>query len=368
MYSPLAVVGGGTVGLLCALRLAQSGHAVTLFERLQTGRESSWAAAGMLAPSCESIVHPPPTDAAGRQAMRQALQQSRDLYPTLAQELLETVGIDVELSLHDAPTQDWRRPGIMYVARTDSDPNLSPLEESGFSSEWPTGDAVWIQKEGQVESRKLVDALRKAVEAAGVQICENRTVRRLAVDGGTVRGVFDETGEFYAYDGVCICAGAWSGKIGGLPFTLPVRPLAGQIVALRADKRVKHVVYSDGCYLVPRRDGRLIVGATVEENGFNKRVTAAGIAKLLSGALELVPELADAPVESHWSGLRPATPDGLPIVSSTPLENLWIATGHGRNGILLAPWTAQLLTDIVHQRRTSPPAFALDRFLHAAVR
>jgi glycine oxidase ThiO len=368
MHSPLAVVGGGTVGLLSALRLAQAGQAVTLFERLQTGRESSWAAAGMLAPTCESIVHPPPTEPAARQAMRQALQQSRDLYPSLANELLETVGADIELSLHDAPTQDWRRPGIMYVSRSDSDPNLAPLEETGFSSEWPTGDAVWIQKEGQVESRKLVDALRKAAEAAGVRICENRTIRRLAVDGGVVRGLFDETGEFYAYDGVCICAGAWSGKIAGLPFTIPVRPVAGQIVALRADKRVKHVVYSDDCYLVPRRDGRLLVGATVEENGFNKRVTASGVSGLLTSALALVPELADAPLESHWCGLRPATPDGLPVIGQTPLENLWVATGHGRNGILLAPWTARLLTEMMLHGKPAPAAFSLDRFLHAVAR
>lgn len=155
----------------------------------------------------------------------------------------------------------------------------------------------------------------------------------------------------------------------GLPAaaTPPVRPVAGQMLQLRGEHLLKHIVYGEDCYLIPRRDGRLLVGATVEETDFEKRVTAAGTAQLLNSALKLAPILSDAPLETSWAGLRPASPDGLPILGGGPLENLSYATGHGRNGILLAPRTAQILAGHLLRGENVPDAFELARFIEAPI-
>ncbi|RYG70522.1 FAD-dependent oxidoreductase [bacterium] len=141
-----------------------------------------------------------------------------------------------------------------------------------------------------------------------------------------------------------------------------IRPVAGQMVQLRGERRVNQVIYSDECYLVPRRDGRLIVGATVEEVGFQKRVTAGGVSQLLKAACSLVPELENAPLESHWAGLRPVTTDGLPMLGTTSLENLYVAAGHGRNGILLTPATAEAMTACILDDQQVPAEFSPARF------
>lgn len=360
----VAVIGGGAIGLSCAYWLAQSGARVTLFERAQSGREASFAAAGMLAPVCESALHPWNCAPESRAAMLQLCFASRDAYPNFERQLRSETGLDIELCLRAAEIQDWREPSILFVASTPEDSRLETLREFGLPMEWQGKSAVNLPDDGQVESRKLIDALRVAALAKGVEIRENCTIRRLLMENEVVVGVADEKEEFRAGK-VLLCAGAWSGKIGGLPPEISdcVRPVAGQIVQLRGEKRVNQVIYCDDCYLVPRRDGRLLVGATVEEIGFNKRVTAGGVAKLLSAACALVPALVDAPLESHWAGLRPTTPDGLPILGQTSLPNLFVATGHGRNGVLLTPATAQLLAGAILENETIDEAFSAARFI-----
>ncbi len=353
----VAVIGGGAIGLACAWKIASRGARVVLFDRAQSGREASHAAGGMLAPACENAVHPWNCSPLARAAMLKFCIESRDFYPDFASQLLEETGVDVELSLRGAAS-DWREPGILFVP-PDSEPNGEDVRfdarlDHGLEATWREKTAVFFPDDGQVDSRKLIDALRAAAQGKGVEFRENCTVRRLIMENGRVAGVSDDKTEVRA-DKVLLCAGAWSGKIGELPpeISQAVRPLAGEMVQLRGERRVRHVIYSDDCYLVPRRDGRLLVGATVEEVGFNKRVTAGGVGKLLMAACALVPELCDAPLESHWAGLRPATPDGLPLLGHTPIENLFVATGHGRNGVLLTPATSQTIAELVLENRAN---------------
>lgn len=357
-----AVVGGGIIGLACAWRLAQAGARVTVLEKHGAGRESSHAAGGMVAPDCEEAAHPWHGDEDARDAMRAFCRASRDLYPRFAYELLETSGIDVELSLQGASQSDWREPGILFVGPTDTGLNDAD-SAANAKREWRGRDARWFACDGQVDNRKLVEALREACIRAGVQLCEKAPVERIELEAQRVTALHTPAGVWHP-DKVLLCAGAWSGKIAGLPREAvpPVRPLAGQILQLRGEKRLPHVVYTPDCYLVPRRDGRLLVGATVEETGFSKRVTVSGVWSLLSSAIELCPDLGGAPFESSWAGLRPASPDGLPFLGPGPLENLFYATGHGRNGVLGAPQTAQIIANALVGGHEWPDFARLDRF------
>jgi glycine/D-amino acid oxidase-like deaminating enzyme len=167
--------------------------------------------------------------------------------------------------------------------------------------------------------------------------------------------------EIVSCDKLLLCAGAWSGE-DVWPLPLPVRPVAGQMLVLQAAQRVKSVIYSESVYLVPRRDGRLLVGATVEDVGFRKAVTPSGTQALLDGARGLVPELADCAIVEQWAGLRPYSSDGLPILGATPLRNFYVATGHGRNGILLTPITAKLMANCILNNVEPPEAFSPGRF------
>jgi glycine oxidase len=190
-------------------------------------------------------------------------------------------------------------------------------------------------------------------------------VRELVVEGGRVVGVRTATGERIEAGAVVVAAGSWAGALGGIPRELPVSPVHGQLLALKTIPPLfRHVIHSPGVYLVPRADGRLIVGATVERVGFEKAVTPAGLMSLLRPALEIAPALASMPVVELWSGLRPGTPDGLPIIGPDPeVTGLHYAVGHYRNGILLAPVTAELIAGSVRGSATrdlSP--FSISRF------
>ena len=350
----IAIVGGGAIGLGCAWRLAQGGARVTLFESSHVGREASRAAGGMLAPLPEYWLH------GQNDSLRKLGEQSRDLYPAFAAELLELTGVDVELCLQNSPTKDWREPGITMV---------SPLAKNGADRrDWNGQTACWFANEGQVEPRHLVAALRLACENAGVCLRENTPVRGFDVENYRVRCLLLDNETFEA-DQYLLCAGAWSGQLRGLGADAlpPVRPVAGQMLQLRGGQLLKHIIYGEDCYLIPRRDGRLLVGATTEEIGFRKRVTPAATAQLLVAALELAPILESAPLETSWAGLRPVSRDGLPIMGGGPIENLSYATGHGRNGILLAPRTAQIIANYLLRDEAVPQEFGLARFVETPI-
>ncbi|HEX6924754.1 MAG TPA: glycine oxidase ThiO [Longimicrobiaceae bacterium] len=362
----VVVIGGGLIGSAVARELALNGLRVLLFERGRPERTASWAAAGMLSPLAES------EDAGG---FLDFLRASRKLYPSFTRSIEEATGL---------PT-GYRSEGTFLVALNESDEaalrqRFAWQRAADLPVEWLTGDetrqfepaisgearaALRFDEDHQVDNRLLLEALRVAAGHAGV----DRRIEEVAGivrQGERVSGVQLRSGERVEAGWVVVAAGVWCSRLEGLPRPLPLRPVHGQLLALHPGRPlIRHVLDSPRIYLVPRADGRVIVGATVEEIGFEQRVTAAGIHTLLGAALELIPELEHARFGESWSGLRPGTPDHLPILGADPdLPNLVYATGHYRNGVLLTPITAEVVADLVMDRPSRLPlaAYAPDRF------
>ena len=369
----IAIIGAGVVGLGIAWRLA--GRAtVTVFDRGKAGAGASHAAAGMLAACCEAEP--------GEEALVALGRESQARWPAFAEELKRASGIDVEL----------RREGTLVLALT-ADDQAEIAHRLGFQRrldlplEWLSAaatrarephlagkiaGALFSPQDHQVDNRKLVQALRIAAESAGVKICEQRPVKLIVVQGGRAKGVAFEDGAIAAADIVVLAAGAWSRSIGGLPPDRrpPVRPVKGQMLSLRMDAAaplLTHVLWAPGAYLVPRRDGRLIVGGTVEEKGFDDTITAGGMLTLLEAAWRAIPAVEELPIDEIWVGHRPGSRDDAPILGPGPLEGLLYATGHHRNGILLAPVTADAMARLVLDEVVEPAIkpFGLERFLPA---
>lgn len=345
----VVVIGGGVIGCAAARALALRGLRTAIVERGGSGRNASWAAAGMLSPLAEA-------DRAG--AFLDLLRASRRLYPSFVRELEEESGASVA----------YRDEGTLLVALDDSDEErlrrrYAWQRDAGLPVEWMEGEAARRLEPGlsertrsalrfaedhQVDNRLLYAALERAAERAGVDVRQAEAVR-LVTEEGRAAGVMLGGGEEVRAAWVVVAAGAWSGGLQGLPREIPVRPVHGELLALEAvGQSLRHVLDSPRVYLVPRLDGRVIVGATMEEVGFERRVTAGGMNRLLGAAMELVPELGGAAVVETWSGHRPGTPDGRPILGPDPdVPNLVYATGHYRNGILLTPITAEIVEDII---------------------
>lgn len=354
----VAIIGGGVIGLACAWRLAQAGAKVQLFERGEIGREASWAAAGMLAAQCEAAVHPPvqhpeySDDSSEPSAFFDLCLQSRALYVDFAAELLDATGIDIELCIVDAQVKDWREPGILYVAQESDDGVINQFlaqRQHGQRVEYSAPGAkraLWLPDEGQVENRRLVGALKTACEKSGVILHEHRAMRP--------QDLVDKCAS------TLLCAGSWSTPVAAeAPI---VRPVAGEVLAARPSQRLDKIIYSRDVYLVPRRDGRVLIGATMAERGFDKSISADGKTQLLRAASALIPGAESWAIEEHWAGLRPASSDGLPILGKTATPDLFIATGHFRNGILLTPITGQLMADCILNDVNPAEEFSLLRF------
>jgi glycine oxidase len=342
----VAVVGGGVIGCAVARRAALGGLSVLVLERGTPGAEASWAAAGMLSPLAEASRPGPFLD---------LLLRARSVYPAFALSLEDETGIDVGygdagtlyLSLREEDDAElehrygWQRAAGLCVARLTADdarslePAVNPAVR--FALRFP-GDH-------QVDNRALSVALRTSAERAGVVFRVGADVVSIVRDGDRATGVELSDGERVAAGSVVVAGGCWAGRIRGLPRPLPVEPVHGQLLALETARPLfRHVVDSPRCYLVPRAEGRTIAGATMERTGFRKAVTAGGVRRLIDGAVEIAPALEDAALVETWSGLRPGTPDGKPILGPDPdLPNLVYATGHYRNGILLTPLTGELV-------------------------
>ena len=345
----MVVVGGGVIGCALARRLALAGARVTLLERDEPGTHASWAAAGMLSPLAEADEPGPFLD---------LLRDSRSLYPAFAAALEAESGIGVA----------YRTEGSLLVALTPEDEGVleerwrwqraaglpvEPLTAAEALALEPalapaTRAALRFPEDHQVDNRLLARALAAAVKGAGVQIRTGTEVREVTREGERATGVATARGERVGAGAVVVAAGSWAGAIGGLPRPLPVFPVHGQLLALgAAPPPFRHVVHSPRVYLVPRSE-RVVVGATTERVGFAKAVTAGGMLSLLAPALEALPALRDTPLAETWSGLRPGTPDGLPVLGADPeVAGLFYAAGHYRNGILLTPVTAELVAEAV---------------------
>lgn len=350
----VAIIGAGIIGLSAAFELSEAGLSVIVFDRQEAGRESSWAAAGMLAPGPDS---PRAT------ALVPLARESFSLYPAFVSAVEEVSGKSVSFArkgtLEVFPgvsgevarnrfISDQRRYGIPaesmdLVTACKIEPWLSPS----------TGAIAWLPDEATVDPRQLVNALVAAATNRGAQVCESCGVTSLLYERDRCVGVIAGAEQIAARN-VLITTGCFSGNMESrIARHAPTRPVRGQMIALRhPEVRLIRVLRSEKGYLVPRPDGRIIAGSTLENAGFAKAVTPEGIQKILNAALELVPALAAAEVLETWSGLRPGTADDLPILGPTDAEGLLVATGHYRNGILLAPITAKLIREWITSGRT----------------
>ncbi len=369
------IVGGGVIGLGIGWQLAKAGCTVSIYERDQAGRAASWAAAGMLAPHAE--VH-----FEERELLNMGVQSCR-MYPEWVAELETDSRMNV----------GYRAEGTLIVGVDRDDAReLEHLYESqkllDLKVEWISGRearemepllspkitaAIWSKDDHQVDNRAMVEALIRAYQNTNGVLYEDTSVGKIEIVDGKARGIWVKDNLEEA-DVIVLAAGCWSSDINGLPKAVqpPVRPVKGQMLALRMEEgvalqkviRAPRAKYPTDVYLVPKDDGRLVIGATSEEMGFDTRLTAGGLFELLRGAWEAVPGVYDLPVLETWAGLRPGSRDNAPILGETGVENLIMATGHYRNGILLTPITAREITTLVLTGETSKTIapFKLSRF------
>ncbi len=354
---PIVVVGGGIIGLLTARELAMAGHEVCLFEQGAVGREASWAAGGILSP-----LHPwRYPDAVTRLA-----QASVALYPALCSGLAAATGIDPE----------WLPSGLLRLDLEEAQAAMSwagrfgvPLESRDLADVCPgrglSGPGLWMPDIAQVRSPRLMQALAAALRSLKVTIHEQASVEGFTHARERVTGLV-ANGEMVAASRVVVCAGAWSQPLlARYGLALPVRPMRGQMIVIQTPPGLlRPMILSATRYLVPRRDGAVLVGSTMEDVGFVKETTDAGREDLLKAAHAIMPGLSAHPVTHHWAGLRPSSPEGIPYIGEHPeIRGLVVNTGHFRNGIVLAPASARLAADLILGRDSTldPAPYTLDR-------
>jgi glycine oxidase len=350
------LIGGGVMGCASALALADEGLRVIVLERSVPGAEASSAAAGILGAQTEAHEAGPFFDLA---------QQSRASYPAWVERLREATGIDVgyrpcgvmRVTFEGAGRKalldevDWQIQAGLEVEQLDAagiahlEPSVSAMASFG----------IHFARDGRVDPPLLLKALHIAASSAGAKFQSGTYVRSVDVVGGVVEGVLLEDGTRVSSPHVVLAAGSWSTLVEGVPLDpAAVRPARGQIVELETrEPLLRRVVVGPSCYLVPRDDGRVLVGSTLEFVGYRREVTALAVRNLLSAAIEIAPSLADASLTRSWSNFRPYTSRGTPLIGPTEIPGLVLATGHHRNGILLAPITAQIVCAVVTGRK--PP-------------
>jgi glycine oxidase len=353
----VAIIGGGVIGTSIAFELAAEKLRVVVLDRQQPGLEASWAAAGMLSPAPHSLRDTPLVPL-GRESLRLYSE-----FTTAAEEASgQLTGYEREgtLELFTGPSgEDDRNQRVSEYKRLGIAAEAVSIQKARH---WENTigqaahAAAWLPEEARVEPRLLMRAMILAARNRGVEFRANCPVSGLLIDRRRCHGVVVGNGRISSRS-VVLAAGCFSSQIGenaqGLACYAPTRPVRGQMVALRPDGfRLQRVLRSERGYLVPRRHGQVVAGSTLEEAGFDKRVTAEGISRILNHALELVPSLSSAEIVETWSGFRPGTPDDLPILGPTDLDGFLIATGHYRNGVLLAAVTAKLMREWVTMGRT----------------
>lgn len=339
------ILGGGIMGLLCARELSKYGLQVTVLERGQIGREASWAGGGILSP-----LYP------WRQpeAIEQLAQASGKLYAALAEELRERTGIDPEwqqcgmlwLAIEDFErAQRWcLSRGIDFEALGPEDIEKRGLQRTTVSD----AKSLWLPGICQIRNPKLLKALKRDLILRGVILRENTPVTGWRISSSQAVSVMTP-GEEMKADVFVVTAGAWSSMWQLALWQPRIRPIKGQMLMIKAVPGcLDTIVQRKEHYLIPRRDGRILVGSTVEEAGFDKRPTEEAYQELYRFAVETLPSLTRFQVELHWAGLRPAAPGGIPCIGRHPqLENLYYNCGHFRNGVTMGPAAARLLADLI---------------------
>lgn len=359
----VVVIGAGVAGLAIGWRLAQAGVQVSVLDRAQPGRAATWAAAGMLAATAETAeAQTPEAELAFR---------ARALWPEFAREIEEVSGARigyVQCGALMVAADEAEAAHHAQRARADAELSMLTGDEARVLEPMLAGSArgaLWAPKEAQVDNRVLGDALARALRRAGGTLIANEAVVRIEVLAGRAVAVRTPFG-FHEGDAFVLAAGAWSGLIEGLPQEAvpPVRPVKGEMLALVPPKGAalpSHVVWGNAVYLVPR-GGRLLVGATLEDAGFDTALSARAEDWLSGQALGVMPGLRDWTIVEHWSGLRPGSPDGLPILGQSALPGLFVASGQYRNGILFAPVVADTLRRSVLEQPQETQPFDPRRF------
>lgn len=349
-----AIAGGGVIGGAIALELARAGMRVGVFDRQQPGQEASWASAGILSPAPESP---------GMIAMVPLGKRSLALYPEFVARVEEisgqNTGFRPEGTLEALFSSDTKAELSTIIAlhhglglkaeplRAEDARELEPALSEDVEA------AVLRPEECSVDNRALTSAVLEAARRSGAEIFPDASVKGIWREGNRCAGLNLQNEKVEA-KWTIVAAGCFSAAIEGVAAYAPVRPAKGQMIALRNDEvKMRRVLWSEHIYLVPRNDGRILAGATVEYVGFDKRTTAGGIEKILAAAIELAPGLANARIEETWAGLRPDSPDHLPILGPTDLDGLLMTTGHFRSGILLTPITARLIREWITEERVS---------------
>jgi glycine oxidase len=348
------VAGGGLIGSAIAFELARHDLHVALFDSQKPGREASWASAGILSPAPESPA---------MISMVPLGKASLVMYPEFIAQVEELSGIETGYRARGTVEALFSRHareelntivalhrGLGLQAEAISAKEARELEPA-LSAELEA--AVLRPDEASVDNRLLSESLLEGAKRSAVEIHDGAPVQAIWQDGSKCRGAV-VNGERISAKHTIIAAGTFSAQIRGVEAFAPVRPAKGQMISLRCEAaQIERVLWSERIYLVPRNDGRILCGATVEHVGFDKTVTAGGVHANLDAAIELAPVLAGARIEEQWAGLRPDSPDHLPILGPTDVEGLIIATGHFRSGVLLTPVTAKLIGELVLQKTPS---------------
>lgn len=358
MNTSVIIVGGGTIGLATGFELERRDISTTIFEKENAGRGTSYRAAGMLAPDAEIEFEERELYDLNRESLRR--------WPDFARRVEEASGQSV----------DYRDDGTLIVADDrDSAEALERLytfqRKQGLTVDWLTGEeareiepflaprlsaAVFAPSDHQVDNRRLVDALRTAFQTEGGTLHEQTPVRAV-VPSEETPAIVTADGERAEADHIVVAAGVWSRTLDGLESESlpPIRPVKGQALQLRRERPfdLNHVVRGPEAYLAPKSNGRIVVGATSEEKGFDTSVTAGGLYELLEGAWEVVPGIQELAVEETWAGLRPASRDHAPLVGPTRAPGVHMATGHYRHGVLLTPVTAEEMARLIQTGETS---------------
>ncbi len=348
----VVVIGGGVMGLMTARLLAKAGCKLVLLEKGHTGGEASWAGGGIVSPLYPWRYAEPVT------ALASAAQKA---YPELAQELVAETGIDPELTVsgllmldaddaRDATT--WAQVHGHELQRLR--PDVLSARLPGLGDGWHEG--LWMPAIANIRNPRLLKALRRSLELDGIELHEQVDIGNWQQAGARITAAIAADGRRFEADAFVICGGAWSPGIlaGASKAALAVRPVRGQMLLYRLTSGAPPcMVMAAGRYVIPRRDGYILCGSTLEEAGFEKATTVEARASLMASAARLWPALAGQEPEAHWAGLRPGAPNGIPFIGRVPdRENLWINAGHFRNGLVLAPASAQLLADQMLGRKT----------------
>ncbi|MDJ0833017.1 MAG: glycine oxidase ThiO [Gammaproteobacteria bacterium] len=347
----VTIVGGGVIGMLSAIQLQQAGLEVRVIDRQSFGRESSWAGGGIISPLFPWRY----PDAVTRLA-----RLSQQIYGDLVAQLQQQVNIDPEylpsgmLVLGDYSAENpraWAEQHQINMQAVDRAQirELAPEVAEGYHNGW------WFPQVHQVRNPRLVALLKAYLQQSAISLVEDDPVSEILLEGPAAIGVQTESSRYYS-DITVIAGGAWSGQLlAQTGLMLDIRPIKGQMLLLNGPPGlVRHITLADDRYIIPRKDGRVLIGSTTEDCGFNKDTSEQVKQQLLDYAAATIPQLADCELETHWSGLRPGSGDGIPTIGAHPaVQNLYINSGHYRNGLVLAPASALLLRQIIMRNSAS---------------